>query len=87
MIEPEVSNRQPRTINPRLDPDTKRPLTDRNRGGWLLPGIITAIVVAGIAIFAFGNNTPTATSPMPDTTAGHSKPTPTKSAPETAPRE
>jgi hypothetical protein len=87
MIDPQASNRQPRTTNPRLDPHTKRPLTDRNRGGWLLPGIITAIVVAGIAILAFGNNPPTAMSPVPDTATGQSKPAPTKSAPETAPRE
>jgi hypothetical protein len=89
MIDPQTSNRQPRTTNPRLDPNTKRPLTNRNRGGWLLPGIVTAVVVAGIAILAFGNHTPTATSPMPDTTTGQSRPAPTpyKSAPETAPRE
>jgi hypothetical protein len=70
MVDRQSSNRQPRKpqkTNPRLDPDTKRPLIDRDRGGWLLPGLIIGIMVAGIAIFAFGNHMPTATNPAPDT--------------------
>jgi hypothetical protein len=31
----------------RLDPDTKRTLSDRDRGGWLLPALIIGITVAG----------------------------------------
>src|SRR4029077_15916334 len=60
------SNRQPHKTNPRLYPDTKRPLSDRHRGGWLLPALIIGIMVAGVAIFAFENHMPTATSPSPD---------------------
>jgi hypothetical protein len=69
MVDRQSSNRQPQKpqkTNPRLDPDTKRPLIDRDRGGWLLPGLIIGIMVAGIAIFAFGNHMPTATNPAPD---------------------
>ena len=72
MVDRQSSKRQPQKTNPRLDPDTKRPLSDRDRGGWLLPGLIIGIMVAGIAIFAFGNHMPTATSPAPDTTTGQS---------------
>jgi hypothetical protein len=72
MVDRQSSNRQPQKTNPRLDPDTKRPLRDRDRGGWLLPGLIIGIIVAGIAIFVFGNHMPTATSPVPDTTTGQS---------------
>jgi hypothetical protein len=72
MVDRQSSNRQPQKTNPRLDPDTKRPLSDRDRGGWLLPALIVGIMVAGVAIFAFGNHMPTATSPTPDTATGQS---------------
>ncbi len=72
MVDRQSSNRQPQKTNPRLDPDTKRPLSDRDRGGWLLPALIIGIMVAGVAIFAFGNHMPTATSPAPDTATGQS---------------
>ena len=84
MVDRQSSNRQlqkPQKTNPRLDPDTKRPLSDRDRGGWLLPGLIIGIMVAGIAIFAFGNHMPTATSPAPDTTTGQSSPGSTPEGP------
>ncbi len=38
----------------------------------LLPALIIGIMVAGVAIFAFGNHMPTATSPAPDTATGQS---------------
>jgi hypothetical protein len=82
--------RDPRMTNPRLDPDTKRPLSDRDRGGWLAPGIIGAIMVAGIAIYAFGLQTRTGTrGSEPDTTIGKGArtPAPITSIPGTAPRE
>jgi hypothetical protein len=47
MVDRQSSNRQPQKTNPRLDPDTKRPLSDRDRGGWLLPALIIGIMVAG----------------------------------------
>jgi hypothetical protein len=75
MVDRQSSNKQlrkPQKTNPRLDPDTKRPLSDRDRGGWLLPALIIGIMVAGIAIFAFGNHMPTATNPAPDTATGQS---------------
>ena len=75
MVDRQSSNKQlrkPQKTNPRLDPDTKRPLRDRDRGGWLLPALIIGIMVAGVAIFAFGNHMPTATSPAPDTATGQS---------------
>jgi hypothetical protein len=45
MVDRQSSNRQPQKTNPRLDPDTKRPLSDRDRGGWLLPALIIGIMV------------------------------------------
>jgi hypothetical protein len=87
MVDRQSSNRQPRKPqknNPRLDPDTKRPLIDRDRGGWLLPGLIIGIMVAGIAIFAFGNHMPTATNLATDTATGQSSRAP-GSTPEGAP--
>jgi hypothetical protein len=83
-------HRDPRIRNPRLDPDTKRPITDRDRGGWLAPGIIGAIVVAGIVIYAFGLQSRIATrGAEPDTTIGQGARTsaPITSIPGTAPRE
>ena len=83
-------HRDPRIRNPRLDPDTKRPISDRDRGGWLAPGIICAILMAGIAIYAFGLQTRIATrGTEPDTTIGHGArtPAPITSIPGTAPRE
>jgi hypothetical protein len=87
MVDRQSSNRQlrkPQKTNPRLDPDTKRPLSDRDRGGWLLPALIIGIMVAGVAIFAFGDHMPTATSPAPDTATGQSSRAP-GSTPEGAP--
>src|SRR5438067_11330015 len=72
MVDRQSSNRQPQKTNPRMEPDTKRPLSDLHRGGWLLPALIIGIMVAGVAIFAFGNHMPTATSPAPDTATGQS---------------
>ena len=83
MVDRQSSNRQPQKTNPRLDPDTKRPLSDRDRGGWLLPALIIGIMVAGVAIFAFGNHMPTATSPA-HTATGQSSRAP-NSAPEGPP--
>jgi hypothetical protein len=87
MVDRQSSNRQPRKPqknNPRLDPDTKRPLIDRDRGGWLLPGLIIGTMVVGIAIFAFGNHMPTARNPATDTATGQSSRAPS-STPEGAP--
>src|SRR5438105_14564165 len=72
MVDRQSSNRQPQKTNPRLDPDTKRPLSDRDRGGWLLPALIVGIMVAGVAILPFGNHMPTATTPAPHTARGQS---------------
>jgi hypothetical protein len=82
--------RDPRIRTPRLDPDTKRPISVRDRGGWLALGIIGAIVVAGIAIYAFGLQTRIATrGTESDTTIGQGARTsaPITSIPGTAPRE
>jgi hypothetical protein len=81
--------RDPRIRTPRLDPDTKRPISVRDRGGWLALGIIGAIVVAGIAIYAFGLQTRIATrGTESDTTIGQGARTsaPITSIPGTAPR-
>jgi hypothetical protein len=64
MVDRQSSNRQPQKTNPRLDPDTKRPL---------MPALIIGIMVAGVAIF---DHMPTATSPAPDTATGQSSQAP-----------